>query len=221
MPRTPTSRSHHRPPLQERSRDSMNRILVAAETLLETRLLEDITLNDILKKARVSVGTFYARFSSREAMIPFLYDRYDRNVGEGAARVLAPERWSDLDLEARIELLLRYTVRLYRRNRGLVRALTLYARTRPEEVTGTQRKNRLDLYEAAAAILLERRSEMTHADPDRAVRFALFMAGSVFREKILNDQAPHPRAVPLTDRQLAIETTRAALAYVGHVKEAR
>jgi len=205
----------HRPPRQQRSRDSLNRVLTAAESLLETRLLEDITLAEILKKAHVSVGAFYARFSNKDAMIPFLYERYDRNLANGAARVLDRGRWRGLDLPKRVELLYRYVVRAYRLNRGLMRALTLYARARPEEITSAQRGSRFGQYEAAAALLLECRDEMGSRDPERDVRFALFVAGATFRDKILHGRAPHPGSVVVADRQLAIEMARVFLCYVG------
>ena len=204
-----------RPPQQERSRATMERILEGTEDLLRHHLLDEIMLTDILRRARVSVGAFYTRFAKKEALIPFLYERYDRRVTQGAERILKPGRWRGRDLDARVELLFRYVVMLYRTNRGLLRALALWARTHPDFVTQEQRERKAYLYELVTRLLLECRAEMTHPDPDRSVRFGLLMAAAMFREKILYDRAPHPHAVTITDRQLAKEMSRAFVKYVG------
>jgi len=189
-------------------------LLASAEDLLQTRLFEEIPLADILRRAGVSVGAFYARFSSKDALVPCLYERYDRSVTRGARRVLDPDRWRTRDLEERVHLLFRYAVMLYRRNRGLMRALALLARSDPDIVSEQQCRNRFELYESVARLLLERRDQMRHPDPERAVQFGILMAGATFREKILYDRAPHPQAVATTDRLLAREASRAFLSYV-------
>jgi AcrR family transcriptional regulator len=216
VPATITTRPETvRPPRQERSRATLNRILEATEALLRERLLDDVTLGDILERSRVSVGAFYGRFPNKEALVPCLYDRYDRWVTDGARRILDPGRWRGLSLHRRSDLFFRYAVRIYRANRGLMRALTLHARAHPEAVSGPQRGNRADLYERAASLFLERRSQMSHPDPELAVRTGLLMIGSTLREKILHDGSPHSRAVLLTDAQLSREMSRAFLQYVG------
>jgi AcrR family transcriptional regulator len=216
MPRSaaPTP-GHVRTPRQERSRATLARILDATEFLLESHLLEEITLGDILRESGVSVGAFYARFSNKEAIVPCLYERYDRRITEGMKIVLDGQRWRGRALSARVGLLFRYSVMLYRREHGLLRALILRARSDPDIVTVEQRQNRAELYEMTARMLLECRDEMTHPDPESAVAFGLLMAGATFREKVLYARAPHPQAVAATDAVLVREMSRAFLGYVG------
>ena len=201
-------------PRQERSLATLNRVLDAAEELLVDRRLEDVTLTEILERSGVSVGAFYARFQNRQALIAHIYDRYDRRQTEGAQRVLDPARWEGRSLEQRVELLCRYSVFIYRQEVGLLRTVALEARIHPEMVTLSQREHRTALYERLAQLLLACREEISHPDPDSAVRFGLLMAASVFREKILFAGAPHASAVQADDRNLALETARVLLAYL-------
>jgi len=203
-----------RPPLQQRSQATLDRILEAAEDLLSRRLWETITLKDILEASGVSVGAFYARFPNREALLPCLYARYDHRLTVNAARVLDPARWQGYGLRPRVEILFRYVVGRYRAHRGIMRALALRARTHPDTATVEHRRHRTDFYRNAADLLLECRGEMGHPDPDQAVPFGLLLAGSVFREKILYDTAPHSQSLSMADRLLARETSRAFLNYV-------
>ena len=206
--------AHVRPPKQKRSRETLDRILTATETLLETRLLEDITLADILRESRVSVGAFYARFANKDALVPCLYDRYDRWLTNGASRVLRADRWSERRLDWKLRLLFRYAVRVYRMNRGLLRALALHVRVNPVIANPEHRTHRADLYSLAAAALLEPANEVTHPDAGQAIRFGLLMAGSTFREKVFYDHSPQGDSVTVDDRRLADETARAVAAYL-------
>lgn len=201
-------------PLQERSLATMNRILDATEELCQENRLEDVTLTDILDQSGVSVGAFYARFKNRQALVAHIYDRYDRRQTEGVGRVLDPARWEGRSLRQRVELLSRYSVLLYRKRSGLLRTVALEARIHPENVTLNQRKHRTALYERLAELLLACRGEISHPDPEHAVRFGLLMAASVFREKILFAGAPHASAVQASDRDLAREVSRALMAYL-------
>lgn len=47
-------------PQQSRSQRTMNRILDAAEALLEEKSFQELTINDIVQKAGCSVGPFTA-----------------------------------------------------------------------------------------------------------------------------------------------------------------
>ncbi len=202
-------------PKQDRSRAGVERVLVATEALLGDRPLEEITLADILKQARVSVGAFYAQFGNKDALVPCLYERYDQRITEAARAILHPSRWVGRDLTTRVHVLFRYGVLLYRRNRGLMRALSLHARAHPEAISPGQRMHRRDLWNEVAELLLTCRDEMTHPDPDQAVRFGVLMAGATFREKLLYDASPHAQAVTGNDHRLATEAALAFLSYVG------
>lgn len=56
-------------PQQKRSRESYDRMLKAAEKLMVERGSGDFTLSEVSKVGRVSIGSIYCRFSSKEDLI--------------------------------------------------------------------------------------------------------------------------------------------------------
>jgi len=70
----------NREPTQERSKRSLERILVATEELLDTELFADATMVRIARRAAVAVGTLYLRFPSKDALLPVLLERYEATL---------------------------------------------------------------------------------------------------------------------------------------------
>ena len=89
-----------RAPVQGRSKASYERMLAAAEGLLVTKGSDDFTLQDVSKKGKVSIGSIYNRFESKDALLhavqlrvlerhnATMLDRIDRARG-GAKRIEA------------------------------------------------------------------------------------------------------------------------------------
>lgn len=206
-----------RPPLQERSRASTDRVLAATEELLEEKLLEELTLAEILERARVSVGAFYARFGNRDGLVPLLHDRYDERVEVIAARVLDPARWAGVSLEGRVRGLVRYALMVYRRNHGLLRALVMEWRLHPERITELQRERREVFFDAIANVLIADGAEITHPEPRTAARFAFLAFGAVCRELLLQGRVSSPLPTAFADdRALAAELSRNVLAHLTY-----
>ena len=54
-----------RPPLQNRSRESLERVLIAGKKLLEEKGWEGFTVQEVSRRAKVSIGSIYARARAR------------------------------------------------------------------------------------------------------------------------------------------------------------
>ena len=184
-----------RVPKQTRSRQTLERILLATERLLESRSFEEISVADIAREARASVGSFYARFSNKQALLPQLYERYDQGIARQVETQLASEAWSSLDLQGRVDRLVRFFVRWFAENRGLLRAIGIHARLNPEALPDELIVRRKDLHRRVAGFLLARESEITHPEPADAVELGIFAVGAFCREKILFGGAPHARSI--------------------------
>ena len=65
-----------RPPKQERSRETLERILSAAEEVLDGRTFSEVSVEEILNRADVNKSSFYARFKTKEDLLPPLYERF-------------------------------------------------------------------------------------------------------------------------------------------------
>ncbi len=62
---------------QARSRESLQRLLDAALDLLDEFSWEKISITTIARRVGMSVGGFYARFKSKDALLLVLHERYE------------------------------------------------------------------------------------------------------------------------------------------------
>ncbi|WP_246027174.1 TetR/AcrR family transcriptional regulator [Novosphingobium umbonatum] len=70
MSATPSpSPAKSRAPLQGRSKASLERMLATARDLMLERGNEDFTLQEVSKRGKVSIGSIYLRFSSKDSLV--------------------------------------------------------------------------------------------------------------------------------------------------------
>lgn len=201
-------------PLQIRSRETLRRLLDATEQLLAERHFEDIPIKDILTRSDVSAGSFYMRFRSKDDLLPHLYQSYSDDLRERMKEATDPAKWCHRPLAERIRQFVGRAIATYRERRGLLRAVALLARSRPQAVATSSLRERDDQYRAAARLLLECRPEIAHPNPEIAVRTGLFFVLAACRDKILFAEAPHPASLRLSETQLAAELSTALHAYL-------
>lgn len=202
-----------RTPRQARSRATLERIVSATIELLETRTFDEISVTEIVGRARSSVGAFYARFEDKAALLDHLDERYTRRVlqlGERAAR----ETTAADSLSGEVRGLVTYLLRLHRLHPGLLRTLIVEARRQGEGRfrERTRRMNRT--IPPVMDRLLEHSGEMAHPDPERGVYLGLLMVFSTIREVVLFPEGL-AEFVRYRDDALIEELTRAYLRYLG------
>ena len=90
-----------RPAKQGRSRQTLERILRATRELLQEKEFEEITVAEIVQQAQSSCGAFYARFPSKEALLPALYDAYSRSLSTETTVWSDPSTWGERYRHAR------------------------------------------------------------------------------------------------------------------------
>jgi AcrR family transcriptional regulator len=204
-----------RPPQQARSRATLHRLLEAALELLGERRFEQASVAEIARRARASVGAFYARFPDKEALLSHLNDRLFEQGRELWDAFLAEERWRDRSLAEIVEAVVRRLVERRRANRGLLRALSLYARSRPDaRFTEHAVAMNRHVHRRLRDLLLDRREEIGHQDPERAIAIGLLLVDGATREAILFGEAARLPGRP-TDAVLTRELTAVWLAYLG------
>ena len=72
---TTTTNQTVRPPKQQRSRESYERVLDAAHGLLEENGFEGFTVQEVAARANVSVGAIYERFGNKETLLRTVHAR--------------------------------------------------------------------------------------------------------------------------------------------------
>jgi AcrR family transcriptional regulator len=201
-----------RPPRQARSRETLDRILDAAEALVAEKGFDDTPVAEIVQGAGSSVGAFYTRFRDKEGLLHALYDRYYEQAIATADLALDPARWEGASISEILRAVVRFLVGTYREQRGLVRAFVIRNHTDP---SFRARRERLSHYvsERLSDLLMARRGEISHDDPERAAAFALMLVFSTI-DNLLFDEM-RSGALALSDDEYSTELTRACLAYLG------
>jgi len=199
-----------REPKQARSIETYNRLLDAAESILLTASFDDTPIADIAARANVTIGAFYARFKNKEALLRRLEERMSEDFLS-----LNTESAGDLEHVTFDGMVLSHHRRLisvYRRRRGIARALVLRSHADAPLRRRIEKLNARNLPVFAQAI--RKRARIEHPHPDRAIEFALVAVRSICREVVLFRES-WPGAEPISDDELARELTRQFLSYLG------
>src|SRR5262245_4150965 len=201
-------------PAQQRGRDTAERFAAATEDLLRTRSFEEISIRDIVRRARRPIGSFYARFASKEALLPFLYQRYHEGLEPLFASRVARVDWESLDPEPAFAAMVDLLIGQYIERPGLIRALALFARSRPEALPDDLVERRRNVFDHSVRVRIRHRAVIAHRDPEAAIRFAVYVVCAIAREKLLFGEAPHSRITPMTRKDLRDQLVRTFQAYL-------
>jgi AcrR family transcriptional regulator len=202
-----------RPPQQARTHESLERLLDAAESMLQDKDFDDIHVRDIALRSGTSVAAFYRRFKDKDALLHALQERRCAEAFATADDAFDPERWLDADIPTILQSVFPFLIEVLRPNEGLYRAI--YQRAITDEPM-RERSVKLTRYvvEGLSTLLLERADEIHHPDPPAAVAFALIQAIALLVQHYtvgVRDITP----IALNDRQVARELTISCLAYLG------
>lgn len=113
-----------RPARQDRSRDTQERLIEAAERLLARgRSWADISVAELVKEAGASVGAFYNRFRDKDALLHVLQIQLNKEGEDVAAQARAVGTAVTIPFEVMIRAFVTLAVTAYREQWGLRRAL--------------------------------------------------------------------------------------------------
>ena len=213
MPPSPRRLAH--PTRQARSEATLRRLLDAAERVLQRRGWEGATVPAIAREARVAVGTVYKRFPDKDALLRLVYERFFERSRERNRAALDPACCRGVGLAALVRGLVSGMVTAYEENAALLSALYLYADTHRDAAFRRRAEAlRREAFEGIGKLLLERRGEIRHPDPARAVRTALLVVAAVLRVRVgLGARWAAGGGPP--PEELQRELARMALAYLG------
>ena len=178
-------RSYGRAPRQSRSRATLARIEDAAEALFADHGYDGTTVGDIVARAGCSVGSFYARFNDKEALLHHIHDHHCRKLIERIEFICGLLRAENAPLEMAIRQIARTLFVFGTGRRALTRVFIQksgvdadfhlrYARAWAE-VRGRLRP-----------VLLARRREIARPNPERAVDFVLQLMHAGWANDVLH-----------------------------------
>jgi AcrR family transcriptional regulator len=111
-----------RPPAQARSRQSLDRMLEAAEMLIARHGVATLTIADVVRQAKSSNGAFYARFADKDALVREVQDRFLRRVEAQTLTALATVEASTVDAETAARAMTRLISLVFREHGALIGA---------------------------------------------------------------------------------------------------
>lgn len=204
-----------RPPQQTRSQETLDRILDAAERVLEEKSFTEATLAEIMERAGVTVGAFYRRFPDKDALLHLLDERFFHQMQERANALLDPSHWQGASVAEILTEFARTAVEVYVAKRGVARSVFLRARVDPV-IQATGRQINAHIIERLRSLLLDptRRREVTHPDPERAIALGFMMFYGALRETTVFGEV-WPEHRQLVGENLGDEMAHLYLSYLG------
>jgi AcrR family transcriptional regulator len=204
-------------PQQQRSRESLRRLLAAVETVLNRYGLEGATVSRIAAEAGLSPANVYRRFPDKDALMRAVFSRGTAVNKEELAREVDAEQLHKIGIRPFTQLWIANMLNAYRARTGLMRATVLYAQQH-ERTPFVRRQRDLEVqnFKKLVKTFLIWRDEIRHPDPEYAVSYGILTVAFALRELILFDQArTFEHALPVGDDHLKTELPRMFLRYLG------
>jgi AcrR family transcriptional regulator len=178
-----TTARNVREPRQQRSRDSQERILRAAEALITSKGFEALTTAEVVRRSHTSIGTLYARFGDKAALLHAVQDRVQSRE-EATMRALAAKvDWDSLTLEQTVRSLLEIKQAATEGDDRLFEAFVVHGATDPV-LRGQGYRHKATIEELEVQILMRHADEIGHSDPEGAARVASRLAQAAQEEYV-------------------------------------
>jgi AcrR family transcriptional regulator len=111
-----------RAPLQARSREKLDRIMTALESLLAEKPFDRITMTELAQRSGAGTSSIYARFSDKHALILGVHARLREQVFQCLEQLCNPSRWEGRSSDDVIANVMPVIVRFYFKHAPLLRA---------------------------------------------------------------------------------------------------
>ena len=202
-------------PRQARSRETLTRLLDAAEAVLGEGGLDAATVPAIAQRAGLSVGAVYRRFPDKDGLLRAVHERVVRRYREMNEARTHPGAFAGASLEQIVGAVVKGMVHVYRERRLLMQAMLQYSETHADpEFRARAAETNTAALAHFVRIIADRGAQVRHPHPEAAARFALVTLGLVLRGVVLADHAP-PGLSLADDFRLEDELTRMVLGYLG------
>lgn len=169
---------------QARSQETVNRFLDATEELLQDKLFHEIGVMEIIERSGRTVGSFYARFNDKYAVLRLLRERTEERARAALEEVTAPERFVGASVDDIIETAVRAMLATYCEMGPVYRATAAQACVDPEF-----RSHRQEIFHLVssryAGLLAPHRDRIGAPDPDRAIDLGFALMVGLLDQRML------------------------------------
>lgn len=201
------------PPRQRRSQATSDAIIEAGVALLDDRDFLTVSVADLAARARVSIGGFYARFKSKDALLHVLAERVTDDCAVELERAVERASARSGKLEPVIRAYAGVMVSKFREHRRAIGQILRYARSGDSHVAKVIGRFNDRVHGQLRQALLARRAEIAHPDPNMAIEFGMFVVSAAAREGVLGN-ALQAYPIALDDDGLTDQLVRLYLGYL-------
>ncbi len=174
----------YKAPRQKRSRESLEKLLDAAEDQIRHGGLESLTINSVVSRVGLSVGAFYARFPDKTALLHAVQDRFHNRLEPLIQAQMLADAASCATLAEALDAAIEVLVSHVTGERELSRAFMMMSVFDPVLRARGEAVNRLRR-EVLSEILMAYREEIGHPDPALAIDVAYGMYAAVVRGRLI------------------------------------
>jgi AcrR family transcriptional regulator len=206
-----------RAPQQQRSRDSLQRLLSAGAEILADDGYEALTIAQLRRRAGISSGLIYSRFDGKDALFAAIHERELARLAAENAAMFDAVAWDDLDFAELVGTAVGLVAEQFRRNEPLLRVFM----TRSVADPATRERGSRSVTELSGAfesVLLARRAEIASRDPALAVDMCFRLAFTTVGWRVLHGPTFESSLLLSWDR-LQAELATVCLAYLGHAAD--
>jgi AcrR family transcriptional regulator len=172
-----------RPPQQRRSRESLERALAAGIELLAEGGYEAFTITEVAKRARVSVGSLYGRFQSKDGLFHEVQARILDGIKTDQDALLSPPEWDELPADELVRAAVTAAAEVFRRHAPLLRVMMLRGAADPD-VLARGRTSSQQFATAFTDVLLTHRDQIAHQAPELAADICFRMVYDVLARRV-------------------------------------
>jgi AcrR family transcriptional regulator len=201
-------------PQQERSRNSLRRILLAAARLFIDHGYDETTIADIAREADTAVGSIYRRFPDKRSILLAILEGYRRTRAEEIARLCDPAAWRKRDPADIVSLHVEIIYSSFVHDRGVLRLIERRRAVDPEIAQMLIGWN-AHVSDAIIALLIPHAARIAHADPAAAVHHLHNSVRGALVWSILPPPEAGPQPIDPASATSKREALRMALAYLG------
>jgi AcrR family transcriptional regulator len=186
-----------RVPRQQRSRDSLERVLAAGIDVLAEHGWEGFTIARVASAADASVGLIYGRFKNKDALFAAIHERFMSEVEAAQAANFAgrPSASTDEVVRGAVDAV----AASFSFNAAVLRVAMLRSAV-DQAVAARGHRAIADLAQRFEGALLQRRADFVHEEPDVAVKICFRMVFATLSRRVMFGPLLDSEAEPDWDR---------------------